>query len=90
MALPLCHPAEEGNEKGIGPEALKAAGWEYVPWLIVVLCIGGTSVDTALFHALHTTIDTNEAFDLYDLQQISGSWKQAELMNIAQRQANGV
>lgn len=80
-ALPPTHPGASGRDDihGIRYQDLQSAGWDYVPWLIVVLCTNGDKVDAQLYQALHTTMSTAQAYDLYDMQQIHRSWSQAEI-----------
>lgn len=79
--MPPVHPGAPGRDDihGIRYQDLERVGWDHVPWLVVVICTFGDGVNTQLFEALHTTIDTEGAYDIYDMQQIRQSWTNAEV-----------
>lgn len=75
-------PGASGAHKGLTQPQLQAAGWEHLPWLVVVLA---TSGDATLLE-LSTVITTAGAYDLLDLSKIRQSWEAARILN--QMEAN--
>jgi len=51
-----------------------------VPWEIVTL-VSSSDDGAGMYTALHTTLDTHDALNLLDIQEVANSWKHAALWN---------
>lgn len=57
------------RHKGIEPENVDRAVW--------ILCSNANGIDGQLFTLLHTSLDLDALYDLYEMRECSASWEAA-------------